>query len=66
VAVGIGRFAERIDPTDARFDEADVSAKPAFIRSIPPLDDEQNVPARGRVSLELASLQAIGTCWRAS
>jgi N-acetylglucosamine-6-sulfatase len=48
------------------FDEADVSAKPAFIRSIPPLDDEQIGRLEDEYRWRLASLQAIGTCWRAS
>ena len=59
MAVGIERFAERIDPTDARFDEGDLSDKPAFIRSIPPLGDEQIGRLEDEYRRSLASLQAI-------
>ena len=41
------------------FDEADVSAEPAFIRSIPPLDDEQIGRLEHEYRRRLTSLQAI-------
>jgi len=41
------------------FDEADVSAKPAVIRSIPPLDDEQIGRLEDEYRWRLASLRTI-------
>jgi arylsulfatase A-like enzyme len=52
-------FADAALPRTPAFDEADVSDKPAFIRSIPPLDAEQTGRLEDEYRRRLASLQAI-------
>jgi arylsulfatase A-like enzyme len=54
-----GMFANAKLPRTPAFDEADVSDKPAFIRSIPPLDQEQIARLEDEYRRRLASLQAI-------
>ena len=54
-----GMFADAELPRTPAFDEADVSDKPAFIRSIPPLDDEQIGRLEHEYRKRLRSLQAI-------
>jgi len=54
-----GMFADAKLPRTPAFDEADVSDKPAFIRSIPPLDQVQIARLEAEYRRRLASLQAI-------
>ena len=54
-----GMFADAPLPRPPAFDEADVSDKPAFIASIPPLDAEQIHRLEDEYRRRLASLQAI-------
>jgi N-acetylglucosamine-6-sulfatase len=54
-----GMFADAPLPRTPAFDEADVSDKPAFIASIPPLDQEQIARLEDEYRRRLASLQGI-------
>jgi arylsulfatase A-like enzyme len=54
-----GMFADAKLPTTPAFNEADVSDKPAFIRGISPLDQEQIRRLRDEYRRRLASLQAV-------
>ena len=54
-----GMFADAKLPRTPAFNEGDVSDKPAFIRSIPPLDEEQIRRLEDEYRRRLASLQAI-------
>ena len=54
-----GMFADAELPRPASFNEADVSDKPAFIRSLPPLNDEQIAYLTYEYRRRLASLQSI-------
>ena len=54
-----GMFADARLPRTPAFDEADVNDKAAFIRMIPPLDDEQIDRLEREYQRRLRSLQAI-------
>ena len=54
-----GMFADAKLPRTPGFDEADVSDKPAFIRMIPPLEEEQIGHLEREYQRRLRSLQAI-------
>jgi arylsulfatase A-like enzyme len=54
-----GMFADATLPRPPAFNEADVSDKPAFIRMIPPLDDDEIGRLEREYQRRLASLQAI-------
>jgi N-acetylglucosamine-6-sulfatase len=54
-----GMFADAKLPRPPAFDEADISDKPAFIRMIPPLDDDEIGRLEREYQKRLASLQAI-------
>jgi N-acetylglucosamine-6-sulfatase len=54
-----GMFADAKLPRPPAFDEADVSDKPAFIRMIPPLGDDEIRRLEREYQRRLASLQAI-------
>lgn len=54
-----GMFAEAQLPRTPAFDEADVSDKPAFIRMIPPLDEEDIGRLEREYRRRLASLQGV-------
>jgi N-acetylglucosamine-6-sulfatase len=55
----LGMFADAALPKSPAFDEADVSDKPAFIRAIPPLDEERIARLEDEYRRRLDSLQAI-------
>lgn len=54
-----GMFVDAKLPRTPAFDEADVSDKPAFIRMIPPLDQEDVARLEREYQARLRSLQAI-------
>jgi N-acetylglucosamine-6-sulfatase len=54
-----GMFADASLPRTPAFDEADVGDKPAFIRGIPPLDQQRIGRLEDEYRRRLASLQAI-------
>jgi N-acetylglucosamine-6-sulfatase len=54
-----GMFADAELPRPPSFDEADVSDKPAFIRRLPPLNQEQIAYLEYEYRKRIASLQAI-------
>jgi len=54
-----GMFADAKLPRPPAFDEPDVSDKPAFIRMIPPLDDDEIGRLEREYQRRLASLQAV-------
>src|SRR5690606_2890820 len=54
-----GMFADAQLPRTPAFDEADVSDKPAFIRMIPPLDEEDIGRLEREYRRRLASLQGV-------
>jgi N-acetylglucosamine-6-sulfatase len=54
-----GMFANADLPRPPSFDEADVSDKPAFIRQLPPLDQDQIAYLEFEYRKRIASLQAI-------
>jgi arylsulfatase A-like enzyme len=54
-----GMFASAELPRPPSFNEADVSAKPAFIRRLPPLDNDQIAYLEDEYRRRIASLQAI-------
>jgi arylsulfatase A-like enzyme len=54
-----GMFADAELPRPPSFDEADVSDKPAFIRQLPPLDQDQIAYLEYEYRKRIASLQAI-------
>jgi hypothetical protein len=54
-----GMFADAELPRPPSFDEADVGDKPAFIRRLPPLDQEQIAHLEYEYRKRIASLQAI-------
>jgi arylsulfatase A-like enzyme len=54
-----GMFADAELPRPPSFDEADVSDKPAFIRRMPPLDQDQIAYLAYEYRKRIASLQAI-------
>lgn len=54
-----GMFADAALPRPPSFDEADVSDKPAFIRRLPPLNQDQIAYLEYEYRRRIASLQAI-------
>ena len=54
-----GMFATAELPRPPSFDEADVSDKPAFIRGLPPLDQDQIAYLEYEYRRRIASLQAV-------
>ena len=54
-----GMFANAELPRPPSFDEADVSDKPAFIRGLPPLDQDQIAYLEYEYRRRIASLQAV-------
>ena len=54
-----GMFADAELPRPPSFDEADVSDKPAFIRGLPPLDQDQIAYLEYEYRRRIASLQAV-------
>ena len=54
-----GMFASAELPRPPSFDEADVSDKPAFIRGLPPLDQDQIAYLEYEYRRRIASLQAV-------
>jgi N-acetylglucosamine-6-sulfatase len=54
-----GMFADAELPRTPAFDEVDISDKPAFIRSLPPVDEERFALLEDEYRRRLRSLQAI-------
>ena len=54
-----GTFADAALPRTPSFDEADVSDKPAFIRELPPLNQDQIAYLEDEYRRRIASLQAV-------